>query len=189
MDETQQPSVVIFSTLKRSPANVESLCLTQAATGFITGIFSTEICGAPKWLISIVNFVPTFLRSVPISQFCIFLSAHFISNLTNLTNSPKTLSNFYLAPIWNIFGTGASLLLQNNFSLIRNNLEIFLNKFKTHSEETEILSIVYFASPFVFYTMGNILGRRCAPFFQTWVQDRIGYAFYWTCNFFKTKSN
>jgi hypothetical protein len=171
--QSNQPSNVWnpFTTIKRTSANVEALCLVQAGMGFVNGVLSTELSGFPKVLMYVVEFVPTFLRSIPISQFFLFNGTHFLT-------TPMTHPTFYTAPLWNLAAMTTNLCLQRNFPKMRDSLENFLSKFKTHSSEIEILSLVFYISPFAFYTMGNILGRRCAPIFQTWAQERAKFMFH-----------
>lgn len=169
----QQQSNVLnpFTTIKRTSANVEALCLVQAGMGFLNGVLSTELSGFPKIAMYIVEFLPTFLRSIPISQFFLFNGTHFLT-------TPSTNPTFYTAPLWNLAAMTTNLCLQRNFPKMRDSLENFLSRFKTHSSDIEILSLVFIISPFAFYTMGNILGRKCAPFFQTWTQERAKFMFH-----------
>lgn len=164
-----------FSTIRRTSANVESLCIVQAGMGFLNGLLSTELSGYPKVLMYVIDLVPTFLRSIPISQFFLFVGTHF---LTTKTNSPT----YYTAPLWNLAAMSTNLCLQRNFPRMRDSLEKFLTKFKTHSADMEILSLVFYISPFAFYTLGNSLGRKCAPFFQSWTQERFTFLYCYSKN-------
>lgn len=161
-----------FSTVRRTAANVESLCIVQAGMGFVNGVLSPELTGSvPKFLMYMIDFVPTFLRSIPISQFFLFVGTHYLT-------TPITNPTFYTAPLWNLAAMSTNLFLQRNFPNMRDCLENCLTKLKSHSSDIEILSIVFYVSPFAFYTMGHVLGRRCAPVFQSWSQERAKFFFY-----------